>query len=79
MLACDLWSRGPQPPAAETRCRWALQPEYKYSVPRRPRFEQTNVLLICKFKAGASVDCLQAYAGGGSGLTKGEYCNKPYG
>ena len=35
--------------------------------------------LICKFKAGASVDCLQAYAGDGSGLTKGEHGNKPYG
>ena len=27
------------------------------------------------FKAGASVDCLQAYAGGGSGLTKGKHGN----
>ena len=25
------------------------------------------------------MDCLQAYAGGGSGLTKGEHGNKPYG
>ena len=24
------------------------------------------------------MDCLQAYAGGGSGLTKGEHGNKPY-
>ncbi len=38
------------------------------------------VLLICRFKAGASgaatsVEQLQAYAGGGSGLTKGEHGN----
>ena len=41
---------------------------------------QENVLLICRFKAGASGAAtstaqLQAFAGGGSGLTKGELGN----
>ena len=41
---------------------------------------QENVLLICRFKAGASGAAtsaaqLQAYAGGGSGLAKGEHGN----
>ncbi len=30
-------SRGPQPPAAEARCRWALQPGCKYPILRRLR------------------------------------------
>ena len=45
---------------------WAHKPAI------RKNRSNKNVLLICRFKAGASEDCLQAYAGGGSGLTKGK-------
>ena len=51
-------------------------------MPRGHRLSRTphaggalTFLPTINFKAGASVDCLQAYAGGGSGLTKGKYGN----